>query len=547
MSVPAAIALRDGPGLGGGLRALLYRSRLWRWTLEGKIPADVACSCPDPWPGDEKRGELLMGGELHFAGQSLRRSGGEWVPERAGAAWLEGLHGFTWLRDLRQLGGDPARRRAREMIEDWIDAKQLWHPVTWRPDILGARLAAWLGHYEFIGGSQETAIRGKLLGSVVPQMIHLARTIHNAPPGGGRFTALKGLIYATCSIAGHDKRLLKAMKMLEREIQIQIRGDGGQVERSPQIQLQVLMDLVEIRSVLQLSRTPVPEILTGAIERMAPVLRFFRHGDGGLACFNDSNEDEAWLIDKVLALAEAKGPAPTTLTQTGFQRIYAGRTLILMDSGSPDEISPHTHAGTLSFEMSIGKERLIVNCGAHAPDGSEWRRAQRATAAHSTLTLDDTNSAELMEEGGVGRRAQTVTAAREDMDGRCLIDASHDGYVRSFGLIHRRRLYLDETGDDLRGEESLVGQGKARFAVRFHLHPKVTASLVQSGTAVLLKMPSGTGWRLRAAGGDLLLADSIYLGRRGEMKRAQQIVIAGDVGPQGTVIKWALRREGKRQ
>jgi uncharacterized heparinase superfamily protein len=67
---------------------------------------------------------------------------------------------------------------------------------------------------------------------------------------------------------------------------------------------------------------------------------------------------------------------------------------------------------------------------------------------------------------------------------------------------------------------------------------------VQDGSAALLRLPSGLGWRLRASAGTLVLADSIYLGRRGEMKRAQQIIISGLVEGRDPTIKWALRREG---
>jgi uncharacterized heparinase superfamily protein len=119
-----------------------------------------------------------------------------------------------------------------------------------------------------------------------------------------------------------------------------------------------------------------------------------------------------------------------------------------------------------------------------------------------------------------------------------------------FGLIHRRRLFLDPDGDDLRGEDVLSGKGRGdhapRFAIRFHLHPRVQAALNQQGGA-LLRLPSGLGWRFRASGGELELGDSIYLGKRGEMRRSHQLVLRGTVGAGETVIKWALQREGVKK
>jgi len=251
----------------------------------------------------------------------------------------------------------------------------------------------------------------------------------------------------------------------------------------------------------------------------------------------------------VLALSEAKGKPPTSAPHSGFQRLAAGRTLVLVDAAAPALPDLHAHAGTLSFEMSIGKERLVVNCGAHAADQSEWRRVQRASAAHSTLTIDDTNSSEILGPAGaptgkLGQRPTRVLCQREDADGNAWLDLSHDGYVRQYGVVHRRRLFLAAGGDDLRGEETLVGEGRGRYAIRFHLHPRVQAGLVQDGSAALLRLPSGLGFRLRANTGTLVLADSIYLGRLGEMKRAQQIIISGLIEGRDHTIKWALRREG---
>lgn len=232
--------------------------------------------------------------------------------------------------------------------------------------------------------------------------------------------------------------------------------------------------------------------------------------------------------------------------QSGFQRLQAGRTLVLADAGRPPAAGydRHAHAGTLSFEMSIGRERLIVNCGAH-PGDDAWREAQRTTAAHSTMLVGDTNSSELSRDGPLGRRPDMVTCRRDESDGNIWLDASHDGYQPTFGAVHHRRLYLAASGDDLRGEDRLEGSRPCGFTLRFHLHPGVQANLAQSGNAVLLRLPKGDGWRLTARGAALALEPSVYLGVQGETRRSQQIVLQGNHEPAETTIKWALQRETK--
>jgi len=125
------------------------------------------------------------------------------------------------------------------------------------------------------------------------------------------------------------------------------------------------------------------------------------------------------------------------------------------------------------------------------------------------------------------------------------VAASHDGFKKNLGLIHARQLFLAADGEDLRGEDRLTGRSGQGFAIRFHLHPSVQASLTQDGNAVLLRLPGGAGWRLRMQGAVLSIGESIYVGAGGT-KKTRQIVLDGHVGSNGAIVKWALRREARK-
>ena len=384
-----------------------------------------------------------------------------------------------------------------------------------------------------------------MLTSIAAQLRHLARTANWEVAGAPRLRALKGLIAGRAALGDSATRLAKVLRALEREVQVQILPDGGHLSRNPSLQLQVLQDLIDTRAVLRAAQIETPGGLQHAIERMAPILRFFRHGDRRLALFNDSLEDDGVLIDLVLTRSETKGGAPTQAPQTGFDRLQAGRSLAIMDTGRPpprgfDEVA---HAGMLSFEMSHERERIIVNCGAYRGPKSSWSRVARASAAHSVLVVADTNSVEISEDGTLGRSPPSIARERAEHEGQQWISATHEGYRERFGLTYARQLFLAADGEDLRGEEKLTGRPGAAFAVRFHLHPSVQASLAQDGAA-LFRLPSGTCWRLRAAGAEMSLGESVYLGS-GKARKTQQVVLSGTVGAEGAAVRWALRREPK--
>ncbi len=529
------------------LRQPLFASGLYRLTLPARVASGpTPPPLSDSWPGNAAQGSAIIQGSFAFAGQTIRDPAPLWAPVGATPPWIEEMQGFDWLRDLRAAGGEASRRTGRELIGRWIDENGRWEAVSWRPDIAGRRIAAWLSHYEFLGVGADALFRGRFLLSIARQASHLARALPGNASGSALLVAIAGLSQAGLALPRGSAWAMRGRRLLERELARQIRGDGGHCERSPSVQLALLRLLLGLRAAFLAAEQPQPESLDAAIDSLSPVLRLLQHGDGCLALFNDSNEEEDWLIDMALARANGRGPMPKQAPETGFQRLTANRALLLVDAGPPPPtgFDRHTHAGTLSFEMSVGRERLVVNCGAY-PGRGDWWSAQRSTAAHSTLVVGDTNSSALSAEGGVVRGPVSVACRREEADGNSWLEMSHDGYVAPFGLVHHRRLFLAAGGDDLRGEDRLVGSSARKFAVRFHLHPDVSASVAQGGQAALLRLPSGSGWRLRAIGGPVGLEDSVYLGRRGEIRRSRQIVIAGEKTAADAVIKWAIAREGR--
>ncbi len=540
---------RRRPASSGGstFARALFGTPLYRLTLLGPAPRQLTRLPPAPWPGDAARGSAIVQGSLAVGAQRIDLGRPPWREGSLDAAAASELHGFSWLDDLAAVGGADAQARARALVADWIANDSGWDALAWRPDILGSRLAAWLAHAPFLAQGHGDSLGPALLRSATRQHRHLVRVAGTGPAGLGRLLALRGLIFGALAGLGEPAHVERGLRLLGRELSLQVLPDGGHIERSPSRHGRALRALVDIRTMLEDSSRAPPPWLDTTIERMAPMLRFLRHGDGGLALFNGAGEETAAAIDLMLARAGARARPPSDAPDSGFERLAAERVLIIVDGGAPPPrgYDTHAHAGTLAFEFSVGKERLIVNCGAQSPADPAWRLAQRSTAAHSTLTIDDTNSAEITQEGGFGRRPLHVERTREEADGNVWLTLSHDGYQPNFGLIHRRRLYLAHDGGDLRGEDVMIGHHAGQFAARFHLHPDVQASLIQNGAAVLLRLPSGAAWRFQAAGATIQLMESIYLGRVGETRRTEQIVVAGGLAGDPTAIKWAFKRVPK--
>jgi uncharacterized heparinase superfamily protein len=526
------------------LSTVYFGSALYHLSLWARPPQGLAITWPRAWPGDGARGIELAAGEFRFAGEIVRNPSPPWEAPTMRPEFMAAIHDFGWLADLLATPGGGGFYTAGEWTRDWIEQCDIWTATAWRADVLADRLVAWTEHFDAIARDDE--FRARLLTSYARQTRHLGRVAARAAPGLPRLGALRGLLVGWVAL-GHAGRQRRALDRFLREVAAQILPDGGHVERSPRAQFLAMRYLIDAREALRAAELEVPDELQSAIDRAAPMLRFFRHGDNKFALFNGANEDDPQAIDHLLSRADAKGKAPTSAPYLGFQRLQGGRSLIIMDAGPPPPpgLDSEAHAGTLSFEMSHGKDRVIVNCGAYHGPSMEWRATARATAAHSTLIVADTNSTQIRTDSGMGRRPKQVICERAEDQGSQWVEASHDGYQPAYSLTHVRQLFLSADGDDLRGEDRLDGPAGASFCLRFHLHPAIQVSLIQDGAAALLRLSGGPGWRLRAQGAVMSIAESIYLG--GETARkSRQLVLDGHVGSGGALVKWALRREQKK-
>lgn len=498
----------------------------------------------DMWAGDADAGARLCDGVFKVLGQTLELHGENWEPVTASAAWVNHLHGFSWLRDLRACGGAAARQQAQALIESWIAHYQKPKSFGWRSDLMGERLSAWISHHDFFATEDSARFEDTFFASLSRQAHYLAMELQRQRVSDmlevSDLRAVKGLLYAGLSLEGRGDWIRQALEQLQAVFKVQILADGMHVSRSPYQALQALKVCLEMRSALQAGGQAVPEFLQDVIGGLVPVVRFFRYGDRHFGGFHGTVCGDLAYVDSILAQAAARSKRITSLPDGGYEKAVLGRSLLMLDCGGRSR-----HYAPLSFEMAHGKDRIFVNCGSHQLDEG-WRDVLAGPAAHNGLMIGTD-----VPQG----RYRVSDIKREDGEGFCYMQASHDGFLGSYGVMHQRSLYIAEDGCDLRGEDRLIAMSEGAgplepkvVSVRFHIHPRVLVSVTQDGRSVLLRLPGGVGWRFQQVGGyRLRLEDSVYAGDLGEVPRkSQQLVVESAIArdQEDLSIKWALRREG---
>ena len=490
----------------------------------------------------------IYSGLFVFAGRSLVVSGrSPFDYDPPSPEWAEILYGFGWLRHLRAADTALARANARAFVSDFLAGRG--DPVLAAPGPVAARrLIAFLCQSPLLLEGADHAFYQAFLRAIGRAARELERSLRRGTDPQSRLLAAVALSYAGLCCEGIEAILRRATRTLSRELDRQILPDGGHASRNPRFAMDLLLDLLPLRQSFLSRGVDPPEALLRAIDRMLPMLRLLRHGDTSLGHFNGMG---ATAADHLATLLAYDGPMQPLMRapNSGYERLQGEGLIVTADVGSPPPMaqSGSAGAGCLSFELSSGPQRLVVNCGMPA-SGPELRRGARATAAHSTATVDGASSCGFLAgtNGWWGRRAASrflvgrrgpvilhgpgpVAVERRSEDGATVLAARHDGYREAFGVVHERRWSLSGPRGRLDGEDAFLREGRAgtrphEVAVRFHIHPDVRVR-GEGGGLVELTTRAGEVWRFSAEGADVAIEESVFFAGIVGTRRTSQIVI----------------------
>jgi uncharacterized heparinase superfamily protein len=505
--------------------------------------------------GERQRGEALLAGRFAIGAQSLSLKDLDFAKVGASGALAEQLQGFSWLRDLGAAASrEKGARLAEAVVGRWLLAHGTKADDAWAPHLWGERILFWTAYAPYILSSSDSGYRSALLNTLARGARHLDANADKSPAGLQRITAWCGVVAAGLLVQGGVPRVARGEAGLARALASAQFDDGGLISRSPSEQTQLVDRFGLLRACYQAAKQTVPDGIEAAAQASLAALHGIMMGDGALSSWQGCGPGEA---ARLTALIEGCGLRARPLRNArgwGYQRMSALGTILVIDAAPPppQKMAEHGCASTLAFELSDGSQRLVVNCGGPGPLPTELPdelvQGLRTTAAHSTLVLADTNSTNILDEGALGKGVDDVTIERSEDNDASRLEASHDGYVRGFGLIHKRSLMLGNDGKELRGADQLIAKGRkkireaAPYAVRFHLAPGVESTITADGMGAILRSKGAPPWNFRCRGGNLATEESLWIDGRGRAQRTSQLVIVGEVSALGGEIGWQFRR-----
>ncbi|HEY7763809.1 MAG TPA: heparinase II/III family protein [Aestuariivirgaceae bacterium] len=497
--------------------------------------------------GSAHRGAQIYRGHFCFNGRTIHSRGASiFEISEADAAWLEELHGFAWLTDLEATGLELARVHARALISDWLDRDTGHKRSADGLTVVARRLMSWITAAPFLLDHASADFLAKFWAGLSSHIrdLQLRSTLCISP--SRRLACATALAYAAIALSGMEPWRATILDWLADRLDAQILPDGGHASRNPAELVQLLLDLTPLRLACEMHRITMPPPLQAALERMMPMLRFFLHGDGGLAMFGGGADALVAQCSAILDSDGTQGMPISNALHSRYMRLAHGSTVVIFNS-APNASSDGSVA-PLAFELSDGPCRIVTNCGPplRPNDAGEGDSPSADYGIVTLLAASKPAPLPFLEGLGLRRSAPPQSEPMlASTPAGSLAEANHACFALQTGYAHERRLYLSSSGADLRGEDRFVPNagaepGEAHFALGFHLHPDVTPTRANDGSSLVLLCQRNIAWIFMARGAEIALEPCLCQCGADAARKTLRIVLSGCVSQ--TPVRWAFKR-----
>jgi uncharacterized heparinase superfamily protein len=487
-----------------------------------------------PLPLFAPRSGMIEGETFTFLGRSHRMNGRvDWTaPSLApkDQLWRMNLHYMEYLEEV-----DDGRLRA--LVGDWIEANPANRPGAWKDShnssALALRGVVWM---------QQLARRrlsdAAIAASLAEQMRFLEDNLETDLGGNHLIKNIKALIWASAFFEGMEAERWRVtgLRLLDAELGEQILSDGVHFERSPSYHAQVFADLLECRHAL---RQATPPALDEALRKMAQATADLAHPDGGPAQFNDAGLTMAYAPQECLAaFKQAVAPAPVfAYSDAGYFGRREGGDCFIADCGriGPDALPAHAHGDILSFELSIGGKRFVVDQGVYEYIDGKRRRAARAAASHNTLCFDGLDQADFFGAFRCARRPNVRLAELIHEPARLVVEGTHDGYSP-----HKHVRRFEQTSGALRIVDKLSGP---QASLSFLLHPEVEVTLENCGA----RLTRGEATARFSASLDVRCEDALWWPDMGHERPTKRLRLTAPAGTREITSEFIWSRPDRNE
>lgn len=461
------------------------------------------------------------------------------------------LHNFCWLPALNI---KTEKELGCLIIDQWINNFSNYNEKYWALDVVTKRLIYWISSYEIIFKNSDLIFRSKVINNIVKQTKHLFKNISLVSSGVDKIRSLAALILVGNSFEQYEEYTQYGLKNLEDELGNFINKDGFVKSKNPEDLFWTLYFLVLVKEWLILSRKQTPAFINIYINSLGICFKFLRFSNGDLPLFNGANHINT---EKFYEFLKSRGYEFEGMENIfcGYAKIKSKKIELFMDANNPSSMlhSRNYQAGPLSFELASSGIKFICNSGSGKNLGEELSYLSSSTAAHSTVTINDTSSCIFQKNALIRKYFGNSLIEKHNIVKKefkndkefiqCIV--AHDGYEKRFKILHERQITLFKLKNHIEGIDSLkckdLENKNLTFSVRFHIHPDIRITKTM-GNDILLSSSGGEGWIFRSPQIPTKIEKNLYFGNSDNIKETSFILLEGNVENENTNIIWHLEK-----
>ena len=475
-----------------------------------------------------------------------------WETKAVDRLKFENLHGFLWLTKLDRKS---SKNITKTIVKSWIENFYNYEPNTWKMEITAKRIIAWISNTDITLEDSDKIYKEKFFLSLIKQSNFLLKNLKNLFYSPSKIVCCAAVILSGIIFKENYFNYKTGIRELEKIVKNYFDENGFPKTRNPEEVFISIKYLILIREWFKEAQKPIPDFLDEIIIKCGNCYAMLSCSNKQFPLFNGATEIDHKDYDLFLKTLKYKF-INKNYEISDLIKIKKKKFEFFIDCGNPppDNFAKYYQAGCLAFELISNKQKIICNSGYGKYLSENLTSLSKSTAAHSTLYLNDTSSCIFQKNKLINKiygnslleRHKIINKSYTEDKEFYKIDASHNGYEKRFGYIHKRSIKISKKEDKIFGIDELRKtknySNSLIYAVRFHIYPGAKITKTKAGNSILISLPSKEGWLLKSDTSDFQIEKNIFLGNKNKIINNESVSISGNIDKEIVLIKWEINK-----
>ena len=465
---------------------------------------------------------------------------------------FENLHSFLWLTKIDRKN---SKIVTKNIIRSWIDHFFNYESNVWKMEITAKRIISWTSNIDITLENSDKLYKERFFASLIKQSNFLLKNLNSLLYLPDKIICCAAIILSGIIFKENNFNYKIGVKELEKVIKIYFDQEGFPKSRNPEEVFISIKYLILIREWFREAQKPIPDFLNDVIQKCGNCYSFLSCSDKKFPLFNGASEINYKDYDVFLKNLKYKFNNQNH-ELASLIKVKNKKIDFFMDCGNPpqNKFAKYYQAGCLSFELISNKQKIISNSGYGKYFSEKLTSLSRSTAAHSTLYINDTSSCIFQKNKFINKvygnslikKHKIISKNYTENKEFYFISASHNGYEKKFGCIHKRSIKIFKNDDKIIGldeiEKNKNYSNSLIYFIRFHIYPEIKITKTKAGNSILISLSNGEGWLLESKKNNFVIEKNIFLGNKNKIINNESVCITGYINKELISVEWELKK-----